>query len=205
MNEKFFDLPEEKRNAIINAGFSVFSQSEYRHATTDEIVKQAGISKGLLFHYFGNKKNFYIYLYEYALAFLVEHTSELYDYEETDFFDSFASAQVCKMQVLNEHPNVVEFLVKAYLDKAHEATEETDMNFQAVLDQSSTGFLNRIDPSKFKEGITPAQTLDIVIWMSEGYMRSRTPEQLKDLEAVNDEFMHYLDILKQQFYKEEYL
>ncbi|MEG0504481.1 MAG: TetR/AcrR family transcriptional regulator, partial [Raoultibacter sp.] len=90
MNEKFFDLSEEKRNAIINAGFSVFSQSEYRHATTDEIVKRAGISKGLLFHYFGNKKNFYVYLYDYAIAFLVEHTSELYDYKETDFFDSFA-------------------------------------------------------------------------------------------------------------------
>ena len=32
MNEKFFYLPEEKQQAIINAGYRVFSQNSYKKA-----------------------------------------------------------------------------------------------------------------------------------------------------------------------------
>ena len=55
MNDKFFDLKREKQDRMINAGLKTFAKYGYRHATTDEIVKEAAISKGLLFHYFDNK------------------------------------------------------------------------------------------------------------------------------------------------------
>ena len=32
MNEKFFSLPQEKQQAIINAGYRVFSRNSYRKA-----------------------------------------------------------------------------------------------------------------------------------------------------------------------------
>ena len=56
MNEKFFALPEEKRQRIINAAMEVFGKNEYKRASTDLIAVKAGISKGLLFYYFHNKK-----------------------------------------------------------------------------------------------------------------------------------------------------
>ena len=55
MNEKFFDLNREKQDRMINAALRVFAKNGYRHASTDVIVREAGISKGLLFHYFTNK------------------------------------------------------------------------------------------------------------------------------------------------------
>lgn len=51
-------LSSEKELAIVNASLEVFSQSEYKHAATDEIAHKAGISKGLLFYYFKNKEEF---------------------------------------------------------------------------------------------------------------------------------------------------
>ena len=66
MNEKFFSLPEEKQQAIINAGYRVFSQNSYKNSPMSEIAEAAGISKSLLFHYFRNKKELYLYLLEYA-------------------------------------------------------------------------------------------------------------------------------------------
>ena len=56
MNEKFFALPKQKQNAIINAGYRVFSQNSYRKSPMSEIAGEAGISKSMLFHYFHNKK-----------------------------------------------------------------------------------------------------------------------------------------------------
>ena len=51
MNEKFFDLKKEKQDRMINAALKVFALNGYRHASTDDIVREAAISKGLLFHY----------------------------------------------------------------------------------------------------------------------------------------------------------
>lgn len=52
MNEKFFALPIEKRQRILDAAYQVFSQSSYKGASMSEIASNAGISKALLFHYF---------------------------------------------------------------------------------------------------------------------------------------------------------
>ena len=52
MNEKFFSLPAEKQQAIINAGYRVFSQNSYKKSPMNDIAEAAGISKALLFHYF---------------------------------------------------------------------------------------------------------------------------------------------------------
>ena len=45
MNEKFFDLKKEKQDRMINAAQKVFDLNGYRHASTDDIVLEAAISK----------------------------------------------------------------------------------------------------------------------------------------------------------------
>lgn len=62
MNPKFYDLPLKKQQAILNAGFHVFSQNSYKKSPMREIAETAGISKSLLFHYFQNKKDLYLFL-----------------------------------------------------------------------------------------------------------------------------------------------
>ena len=71
MNEQFYELPQEKQLRIINAGLEVFSKNDYRHAVTDEIARKAGISKGLLFYYFHNKKSLYLYLFDYCASLII--------------------------------------------------------------------------------------------------------------------------------------
>lgn len=48
MNEKFYSLPKEKQQAIINAGYRVFSQNSYKKSPMQEVADAAGISKSLL-------------------------------------------------------------------------------------------------------------------------------------------------------------
>lgn len=205
MNERFFALPEAKRNAIVNAGFRVFAKYGYKKASTDEIAREAGISKALLFHYFESKRGLFTYLYDYGVTFLVDAIGELHDYEETDFFKIFANAQACKIEMLREHPDAMRFLVNAYLEDDPSFGPEFGSGFQEALDKSSQAFLSRTDASKFRDGIAVEQVLNIVLWMSDGFMRAQSPQALGDLEAVNNEFLGYLELLRRQFYKEEYL
>ena len=62
MNEKYFSLPEERQKAILRAGYRVFAKNSYKHSSMQEVADEAGISKSLLFHYFRNKKELYLFL-----------------------------------------------------------------------------------------------------------------------------------------------
>ena len=72
MNDKFFSLPEEKQQRIINAGYHVFSKNSYKKSPVGEIALTAGISKSLLFHYFHNKKELYLFLWNKAAEVTLE-------------------------------------------------------------------------------------------------------------------------------------
>ena len=86
MNEKFFDLKKEKQDRMINAALKVFAMNGYGHASTDEIVREAGISKGLLFHYFISKLGLYAFVYDYSVRYLLLELTTGVNREETDFF-----------------------------------------------------------------------------------------------------------------------
>ena len=51
---------------IVNASIKEFIKSGFDKASTNEIVKQAHISKGSLFNYFNSKKELYCYLISYS-------------------------------------------------------------------------------------------------------------------------------------------
>ena len=92
MNKKFFALPVQKQEAILNAGFCVFSQNSYKKSPTSEIADAAGISKSLLFHYFYNKRELYLFLWEKCAQITMEALEKSGCYEQTDLFHEFRSS-----------------------------------------------------------------------------------------------------------------
>lgn len=85
MNEKFYQLPNEKQEAIINAGFKIFSKNSYKKSPMNEIAFEAGISKSLLFHYFVNKKELYCFLLDKAVSITMEQLKKDGCYDQKDF------------------------------------------------------------------------------------------------------------------------
>ena len=81
MNEKFYNLPEDKQQKIINAGYRVFSQNSYKKSPVSEIAAEAGISKSLLFHYFKNKKELYLFLWDTCAKVTLEYLEKYGCYE----------------------------------------------------------------------------------------------------------------------------
>ena len=89
MNQKFFNLTKEKQKAIIDAGYRVFSENKYNKSPMSEVAAEAGISKSLLFHYFTNKKEFYLYLYDYGTNLILEVANKESVFNETDLFQLY--------------------------------------------------------------------------------------------------------------------
>lgn len=86
-NQTFFNLPEKKRQAIIDLAIAEFASHDYANASISKIVKQAKIAKGSFYQYFEDKKELYLYLVDLAsekkLAFLREAKPPL---GEMEFF-----------------------------------------------------------------------------------------------------------------------
>ncbi len=54
----------EKRNKIIDAGYQLFCEKGYHNTNTAEIAKLAGVSTGIVYNYFKDKKDIFLYVIE---------------------------------------------------------------------------------------------------------------------------------------------
>jgi AcrR family transcriptional regulator len=54
----------EKRNKIIEAGYQLFCEKGYHNTNTVEIAKLAGVSTGIVYSYFKDKKDIFVYVME---------------------------------------------------------------------------------------------------------------------------------------------
>lgn len=114
--EKFKSLSEEKQTAIIAAGIEEFSQKSYPDASTDTIVQRCSISKGLLFHYFGSKKDFYFYCLSNALQTLLQPTSS----PQGSFYDILFEVMDEKLRLCAQYPTQTKFVNLASREAACE-------------------------------------------------------------------------------------
>ncbi|MBN2117768.1 MAG: TetR/AcrR family transcriptional regulator [Anaerolineales bacterium] len=60
--QTFFNLPQEKRETIINAAVEEFAEYGLENASTNRIVENSGISKGSFYQYFEDKEDVFTYL-----------------------------------------------------------------------------------------------------------------------------------------------
>jgi len=60
--QTFLNLPEEKRDVIINVAIDEFVEYGLENASTNRIVANSGISKGSFYQYFEDKQDVFMYL-----------------------------------------------------------------------------------------------------------------------------------------------
>jgi len=65
---------DERRRQLLDAGARVFTERSYDDASMAEVARAAGISKGLLYHYFPSKRDLFVATLEAAAAELREIT-----------------------------------------------------------------------------------------------------------------------------------
>jgi AcrR family transcriptional regulator len=65
---------EERRAQLLRLGQELFSTRSYDELSIDDIARAAGISKGLLYHYFPSKRDYYVETIRAASAELLEQT-----------------------------------------------------------------------------------------------------------------------------------
>lgn len=195
MNEKFFDLKKEKQDRMINAALKVFGENGYKHASTDDIVAEAGISKGLLFHYFTNKLGLYTFLYDYSIRYMTLELSTWVKSDENDFFELLKLIETAKMQVLKNYPHMQQFIDSTRYEDVKEALLATEEK-KDTLRQARENVMRRADLSKLKPGTDISKLGQLIDFVIKGLMTERFFDGSFQPEMLYKETEGYLEMMK---------
>ena len=200
MNERFFSLPAEKQQAIINAGYRVFSRNSYKNSPMSEIADAAGISKSLLFHYFHNKKELYLFLWDKCAETTIEYLTRYGCYGQSGLFESMQRGMRAKMEIIRMYPDMGNFTIKAFY--------ETDPEINAAIQKSYHQYFNlkadmtrlNLDPDQFIPGLDVEMMYREMYWASEGYLWEMVQRGDVDIEHMERDFTRLI-----AFWKSVYL
>lgn len=203
MNEKFFSLPEEKQLAIINAGYRVFSQNSYKKCPVSEIADEAGISKSLLFYYFRNKRELYLFLIKNAADTTYKHLYEFGCGEEDDFFEIMYRGLKAKVALMKKYPDLTLFTLKAYYETDPEICGDIRKIIGRIASLDNNAKMLKIDPEQFVEGIDLHMMYMDMYLASEGYLWEKTHQGKFDADEVERDFERMIDFWKKLYLRKE--
>ncbi|WGS65656.1 TetR/AcrR family transcriptional regulator [Marinitoga aeolica] len=103
--QTFFNLPEKKRERIINAALEEFSENLFSKASINKIVEKAKIPKGSFYQYFKNKKDLYKYILDQIFQLKIKYISDsLKNRNSSDFFESFEAMIEAGFKLTLDYP-----------------------------------------------------------------------------------------------------
>lgn len=207
MFSKFLSLDRDRKNAILNAALREFASKGFDEASTNVIAKESGISKPLMFHYINNKKDFFLFLYDYCMEIIEAEYFSKVDLNEKDLFVRLRQTSLLKIRVMQKHPWIFDFIKVSALTHSEAVNKELDERRKRFEKNSIIRFYNNIDTSKFRENIDVEKAKQLIFWAIGGYAEnvlSRVKEskvESIDFDVIQDEFDGYLEELRKVYYK----
>jgi AcrR family transcriptional regulator len=203
MNDKFFDLKREKQDRMINGALKIFALNGYQKASTDDIVKEAGISKGLLFHYFGSKAGLYIFVYEYSARYMSMELQRAASLRERDLFCLLAKVEDAKNVMLRNYPYMQKFLL-THEDIQNEEIVSAIAEFTELVPKAMEEIMERVDYDRLYDNVDHVLLVRSMQYVTRGLMETALTDNMSP-DEVYEEAKAYYAMMREQFTKPEYL
>ncbi len=192
---KFMAMEAEKRRRVIEAALKEFSKG-YTAANTDVIVKEAGISKGLLFHYFGSKRGLFLFLIKYSLGIFFSELDSVVS-ENCDFLENVKRVSKLKLDLSVRYPLLFGFQIKAFSSLNDVFPEGLPRDLSYSLDPTMQQIYQRSNNNDllYREGIDREQAQNIIVWTINGLTNSllRYGDDVDAYEAHREELVNEFD------------
>lgn len=199
MNAKFFDLKKEKQDRMINAALKVFALQGYRHASTDDIVREAAISKGLLFHYFVNKIGVYDFIYDYSVKYMRLELRNTVDSGEKDLFEIIKQTECARMHAMRGYPYMQQFINRSMSEDVSEALLAIEGK-RAALAEVYRSINDQIDYGSLPGSVDGEKLRKMLDFTVKGLMTERLQDASFQPEMLYQEICGYLDMVKKLVY-----
>ena len=198
---EFLQKDDARKNRILEAALVEFADKGYKKASTNTIVREAQVSKGLLFHYFISKKELYIYIYKYAQEVITNEMYEGVNFADRDVLNRLFASTVHKINSYINHPLFTQlFEHHAFID------DEDILSSANYISESYTKLFSNIDYFFFQERINIDRSLDVVKWtidrISKNWITANNNRFKEDsFVELKEEIEIYLELFRDALYK----
>ena len=205
----------EKQKAILDAAAREFAEHGFQGASTNRIVQDAQIGKGMLFYYFGSKLELYHTLLDQISTLINAYGEKLRHASAGEgFIETAWYAARVKMEMYLEYPAFLDLLTRFYLHPEDAAVsnyaETVIARISTLREQVMAEMFSKADESKFRRDI-PLERLKLYLgFVFEGYsqyvtnvVRASGIQKASELdwEPLLAEFDGYLGDFKTLFYE----
>jgi len=115
--------PSERRNLILEAGLRVFGKQAYEATSVDDVAREAGMSAGLLYHYYPGKHALFTATYEHLAERFVATFSPKAGQAPWALIDQALTAY---MAYARRYPGVILLLLRPPRDGRADTTSLND-------------------------------------------------------------------------------
>lgn len=124
------------------------------------IADDGGISKSLLFHYFQNKKDLYLYLWKNINRISNEIELKYYYKETSDFFEAMTQKVLARCEFMRTAPDEYLFSLRALFAENPEIREAIGKSYDKTYEDAADRMLGDLDLSVFRPGVDVRMLLE---------------------------------------------
>jgi len=206
MNEIIENIPLDKRSRILNSALEEFSRYGYNNTSTNNIVDNADISKGLLYHYFGSKEKLYSILKEFAIELAFKNVVDEVNWNESDIYNRVRQYYQIKINIAKQYPYIFQFIKSLHYEMGEKELEDYIATISPTLYRNLLTY--NIDFTKFDDRFDVRKSVNIIKWTIEKYVDDAIDDIIHfgniDEIKVWGQVDEYIVILKKAFYKHGY-
>lgn len=179
---KEINIDQQKYERILQAALKQFATNGYQKTNTDDIARDARVSKGLIFHYFGKKQVLYEHTISGVIDFLNEQSRDLFTKQYTDLVEVVVVSTRYKIKLEQEYPDYIHLLIAAYAKK-HILPKSIQVKLEQYMDENmkiTHQLLSSIiEQLPIKKGIAQKDVVQLVL----GVFNQISVESLQFLKA----------------------
>jgi len=104
----FLNLPQEKKDKIIEVAIDEFAQYSFQNASINRIVENAGIAKGSFYQYFEDKSDVFKYILNISTEKKLTYLNHiLVKIDELEFFQAIRELYIGGLKFAQDHPKLL--------------------------------------------------------------------------------------------------
>jgi len=195
----------DKRIRLINAAMNEFGENRFEKASTNAIVKEARISKGLLYHYFSSKKDLYTYIFDYTIKAIILPIAEQVGFEDADIIRRIERITKLKVKILDEMPALLTFSKTMYEGMGYDEVKKVIEKYNPIpLDMY---YSHNVDKTLFREEVDVAMAIKTIQYtlerVGDSYLMQRNKGIEPEIENVIREVEGFLAHFRNIYYKQK--
>lgn len=189
-------------NKIVNGAIIEFGEKNFTEASTNNICKISGVSKGLLFHYYKSKDQLFLECVSRCFNEIAKYTTENMIVESTDVSENLQKYFQVRLKFFKQYPHFEHIFISAMFNAPMNLTDDI-LQCKNMLDLINKDVLkSMLENLPIRENLNLDEIIDYILdfgnFLVLKFKKSNAYKYFGDekvFENYNDEFIKFVKML----------